>query len=144
MIIVNIENQTNILCVTKNCSLNKAVQLWSEACHGSQYSMMHHLSTTKLQINQSCLLPTVSEINGKCWLCQEIKDDGILPETCHDHNNHAAAAIFLTRSEWGTAEVSINRDVFSYKEAALEVPKSFLAFSLVVSVFCMSRVYINS
>ena len=36
-------------------------------------------------------------------LCQEIKDDGLLPETCHDHNNHTAAAISLTGSEWGKA-----------------------------------------
>ena len=95
--------------------------MWYETCHGKQYSMIHHLSTTKLQINQSCLLATVSEINGKCWLCQEIKDDGILPETCHDHNNHAAAAISLTRSEWGMAEVRLNKDVFSYQEAALNM-----------------------
>ena len=117
----------NFICCTKICFLNQSLVLSN--CD-LRPVMAHNIPWCITSAQQSS-----KSTRAVCWpqlvwlmvnvdyvrLCQEIKDDGLLPETCHDHNNHAAAAISLTRSEWGMAEVRLNKDVFRYQEAALNM-----------------------
>ena len=70
-------------------------------------------------------------------LCQEIKDDGPLPETCHDHNNHTAAAISLTGSEWGMPRVNKKRKNIKYK---VNQNTSFENTTILFNIECKSDI----
>ena len=98
---IHVESQTNLIDSTKNCSLG---QSWVLSNCDLRPVMAHNIPWCITSAQQSS-----KSTRAVCWpqlvwlmvnvdyvrLCQEIKDDGLLPETCHDHNNHTVLLPFL-------------------------------------------------